>query len=188
MSVIRKLSALIVAGLLLGGALHIGDGLQAAPEVQGSIKPDKVHREAAKEIVDRLKLHYRRLDFNDSLSGQVLDQYIKDLDPSRLYFTAEDIGEFDRYRDQLDDQLRRGTLEAGYTIFNRFQQRVEHRLQKALTQLRGDIDKWKFDSDRKVLVDRTKADWAPDQQALDQIWDDYLRNSVLSMRLNGTPE
>ena len=28
MSVIRKLSALIVAGLLLGGALHIGDGLQ----------------------------------------------------------------------------------------------------------------------------------------------------------------
>ncbi len=188
MSVIRKLSALIVAGLLLGGALHIGDGLQAAPEVQGSIKPDKVHREAAKEIVDRLKLHYRRLDFNDSLSGQVLDQYIKDLDPSRLYFTAEDIGEFDRYRDQLDDQLRRGTLEAGYTVFNRFQQRVEQRLQKALTQLRGDIDQWKFDSDRKVLVDRTKADWAPDQQALDQIWDDYLRNSVLSMRLNGTPE
>ncbi|KAF0806324.1 tail-specific protease prc [Alcanivorax xiamenensis] len=189
MSVIRKLSALIVAGLLLGGALHIGDGLQAAaPEVQGSIKPDKVHREAAKEIVDRLKLHYRRLDFNDSLSGQMLDQYIKDLDPSRLYFTAEDIGEFNRYRDQLDDQLRRGTLEAGYTIFNRFQQRVEHRLQKALTQLRGDIDKWQFSSDRKVLVDRTKADWAPDQQALDQIWDDYLRNSVLSMRLNGTPE
>ncbi|MCK5887527.1 MAG: carboxy terminal-processing peptidase, partial [Alcanivorax sp.] len=84
--------------------------------------------------------------------------------------------------------LRDGVLEAGYSIFNRFQSRLEDRLTEILATLEGGFEDWDFDGDGKVLVDRSEADWAEDQDALDAIWRGQLRNAVLSMRLNGTSD
>ena len=183
MSVFRKLFGVLLAALLLGGALKVGGDLGNDPAIEGSLKPEKVHREAAEEIVERLELHYRRLKFDDALSAQVLEQYLQDLDPNRLYFTQQDVDDFQPYRDQLDNQLRDGVLEAGYSIFNRFQSRLEDRLTEILATLEGGFEDWDFDGDGKVLVDRSEADWAEDQDALDAIWRGQLRNAVLSMRL-----
>ena len=188
MSVFRKLFGVLLAALLLGGALKVGGDLGNDPAIEGSLKPEKVHREAAEEIVERLELHYRRLKFDDALSAQVLEQYLQDLDPNRLYFTQQDVDDFQPYRDQLDNQLRDGVLEAGYSIFNRFQSRLEDRLTEILATLEGGFEDWDFDGDGKVLVDRSEADWAEDQDALDAIWRGQLRNAVLSMRLNGTSD
>ncbi len=66
MSVFRKLFGVFLAALLLGGALKVGGDLKAGPEIQGALKPQAVHREAAEEIVDRLDLHYSRLSFDDA--------------------------------------------------------------------------------------------------------------------------
>ncbi|HCE38700.1 MAG: tail-specific protease [Alcanivorax sp.] len=188
MSVFRKLLGVFLAALLLGGALKVGGDLKAGPEIQGTLKPEAVHREAAEEIVDRLDLHYRRLKFDDDLSARVLEQYLKDLDPNRLYFTRQDIDDFQVYRDQLDDQLGDGELEAGYTIFNRFQTRLEARLTEILADIEAGFDDWSFDGEEDVLVDRGEADWAADEAALDAIWRRQLKNAVLSMRLNGTED
>ncbi len=188
MSVFRKLLGVFLAALLLGGALKVGGDLKAGPEIQGTLKPEAVHREAAEDIVDRLDLHYRRLKFDDDLSARVLEQYLKDLDPNRLYFTRQDIDDFQVYRDQLDDQLGDGELEAGYTIFNRFQTRLEARLTEILADIEAGFDDWSFDGEEDVLVDRGEADWAADEAALDAIWRRQLKNAVLSMRLNGTED
>ncbi|MBM7335298.1 MAG: carboxy terminal-processing peptidase [Alcanivorax sp.] len=188
MSVFRKLFGVFLAALLLGGALKVGGDLKAGPEIQGALKPQAVHREAAEEIVDRLDLHYSRLSFDDALSERVLEQYLKDLDPNRLYFTRKDIDDFQIYRDQLDDQLEDGELEAGYSIFNRFQTRLEERLTEILADIKAGFDDWQFDGDEQVLVDRSEAPWAADDEALDAIWRRQLKNAVLSMRLNGTED
>ena len=122
MSLLRKLFPLALALLLLGGAIKGGGALHdSSPDIQGDLKPTEEQLEAAEEIADKLKYHYRQLDFDDQLSEQVLQRYLKDLDPNRLYFLASDIKDFQRYNEILDDQLRKGQLEGGYTIFNRFQ-------------------------------------------------------------------
>ena len=54
MSVFRKLFGVLLAALLLGGALKVGGDLGNDPAIEGSLKPEKVHREAAEEIVERL--------------------------------------------------------------------------------------------------------------------------------------
>ena len=54
MSVFRKLFGVLLATLLLGGALKVGGDLGNDPVIEGSLKPEKVHREAAEEIVERL--------------------------------------------------------------------------------------------------------------------------------------
>ena len=100
---IPESNGVLLAALLLGGALKVGGDLGNDPAIEGSLKPEKVHREAAEEIVERLELHYRRLKFDDALSAQVLEQYLQDLDPNRLYFTQQDVDDFQPYRDQLDN-------------------------------------------------------------------------------------
>ena len=96
MSLVRKMFPVGLAVLLLGGTLQVTGSLRAAPEIEGALKPTSEQRDAAEEISDKLKYHYRKLDFNDALSSRVLDQYLKDLDPNRLYFVASDIDEFER--------------------------------------------------------------------------------------------
>jgi len=184
MSLVRKFFPLALALVLLGGAIQGVSGLRSEPEVQGDLKPTSDQLDAAEEIAAKLKHHYRQLEFDDSLSSQVLDSYLKDLDPNRQYFLASDIREFERYRDQLDDQLSRGQLEAGYTIFNRFQERLETRLSKLLDTIDNDLESLTFDDEETVLVDREEAPWAADEAALDAIWQRQLKNAVLSMRLN----
>jgi C-terminal processing protease CtpA/Prc len=188
MSVFRKLLGVLLAALLLGGALQVGGSLRPTPQVQGALKPTDVQREATEEIVDRLSLHYLRLKLDDTLSQRIFEQYLKDLDPNRLFFTEEDLKAFQGYRDTLDDQLGDGVLEAGYTIFNRFQAHLESRLSAILAELENGFDDWAFDDNTAVRLDRTKADWADNQAQLDRIWDRQLKNAVLSMRLGGTDD
>lgn len=188
MSVFRKLLGVLLAALLLGGALQVGGSLRPAPQVQGALKPTDVQQEATEEIVDRLSLHYLRLKFDDALSQRIFGQYLKDLDPNRLFFTEEDIKTFQGYRNTLDNQLRDGVLEGGYTIFNRFQAHLESRLASILTKLEKGFDDWTFDDDTSVRLDRTEVDWANNQAQLDRIWDRQLKNAVLSMRLSGTDD
>ncbi|MCK0152452.1 carboxy terminal-processing peptidase [Alcanivorax sp. S6407] len=184
MSLARKMFPAALSVLLLGGALQVTGSLRASPEIEGVLKPTSEQTDAAEEISDKLKYHYRKLDFNDALSSRVLDQYLKDLDPNRLYFVAGDIKEFERYRKLLDDQLKDGELEAGYTIFNRFQTRIEQRLDAMLELVQGDLSELKFDGDESVRVDREDADWAADEDALADIWERQFKNAVLTMRLN----
>ena len=184
MSLVRKFFPLALALVLLGGAIQGVSGLRSEPEVQGDLKPTSDQLDAAAEIAANLKHHYRRLEFDNSLSSQVLDSYLEDLDPNRQYFLASDIREFERYRNKLDDQLSDGQLEAGYTIFNRFQKRLETRLEKLLDIIENDLESLTFDDEETVLVDRGEAPWAADEAALDAIWQRQLKNAVLSMRLN----
>ena len=59
--------------------------------------------------------HYSEVNVNDDFSSVLLDRVIDGLDPSRLYFTQADIAEFDQYRFELDDLLRAGDVEAGFS-------------------------------------------------------------------------
>ena len=60
MSLLRKLFPLALALLLLGGAIKGGGALHdSSPDVQGDLKPTEEQLEAAEEIADKLKYHYR---------------------------------------------------------------------------------------------------------------------------------
>ncbi len=52
-----------------------------------------------------------------------------------MFFTAADLAEFEQYRTVMDEQLAEGRLDAGFVIFNRFQQRLQARLEKLLANL-----------------------------------------------------
>jgi predicted transcriptional regulator len=56
--------------------------------------------------------HYRQVRVDDSVSSRVLDRYIEVMDANRHYFLVGDIDDFETYRFELDDAVKRGELDA----------------------------------------------------------------------------
>ena len=132
--------------------------------------------------------HFKDQDIDDELASDTLDAFLDQLDSQRLYFTQEDIEEFNEYRDSLKRSLTSGRLEPAFQIYNRYQQRTIERLEHALSLIDNGVDQLDFDSDDQYRIDRSEADWAADKEALDQLWRNRIRNAVLSMRLDGQPD
>lgn len=168
------------AGLIAGTLGVTSPGLAQAPQLQPTDTQGKVARLITRQLA---VLHYNRTPINDELSARVLQRYLDNLDGQRLYFLAEDIQAFERWRLQLDDQLRAGLLGPAFTIFNRFQQRQRERLQFALAEIERGKDILDFSRDEEILNDRKDEPWARDTRQLDRLWRLRLKAAALSLRL-----
>lgn len=132
--------------------------------------------------------HFRELGISDELSGDVFDAYLEYLDGQKIYLTQQDLNQFQRVRMQLGAALKTGQLQPGFDIYNLTQQRIIERLKFALSLIDQGIDQLDFSSDESMLLDRSDANWEPNQKALDALWIKRVKNAVLAQRLNGTDD
>ncbi|MEE9351617.1 MAG: hypothetical protein V3U78_05105, partial [Thiotrichaceae bacterium] len=60
------------------------------------------------KVIDELleQFHYKDYQLDNNFSHKILASYLKELDPGRLYFTQQDINEFNKHRDLFDDDIR----------------------------------------------------------------------------------
>jgi carboxyl-terminal processing protease len=141
-------------------------------------------RDTIIELVEQLQdRHYAKLPYDDELSSQHLDNYIDSLDSSKMFFLASDIADFDKYRFAMDDEIQEGKLDAGFTIFNRFHQRLQDRLDSLIQTLPEAVAAMDFSADENISLDIEKRQWAKDQAELDDRWRKQLKNQVLSLKL-----
>ncbi|QXH52836.1 carboxy terminal-processing peptidase [Pseudomonas fakonensis] len=172
----------LVIGL---GSLTLG-GNAAAANKWDSLQPDRDEIVASLNVVELLKRHhYSKPPLDDARSIIIYDSYIKLLDPSRSYFTAADIAEFDKWKTQFDDFLKSGNLDPGFTIYKRYLDRVKQRLDYALAELNKGVDKIDFSVKEDLLVDRKDAPWMKDQAALDELWRKRVKDEVLRQKIAG---
>ncbi|MEE1886934.1 carboxy terminal-processing peptidase [Pseudomonas carassii] len=172
--------------LMIGlGSLTLG-GNAAAANKWDSLQPDRDEVVASLNIVELLKRHhYSKPPLDDARSVIIYDSYIKLLDPSRSYFTAADIAEFDKWKTQFDDFLKSGNLEPGFTIYKRYLDRVKQRLDYALGELNKGVDKIDFTVKEDLLVDRKDAPWMKNQAELDDLWRKRVKDEVLRQKISG---
>ncbi|MDC0689840.1 carboxy terminal-processing peptidase [Mitsuaria sp. RG] len=172
--------------LMIGlGSLTLG-GNAAAANKWDSLQPDRDEVVASLNIVELLKRHhYSKPPLDDARSVIIYDSYIKLLDPSRSYFTAADIAEFDKWKTQFDDFLKSGNLEPGFTIYKRYLDRVKQRLDYALGELNKGVDKIDFSAKEDLLVDRKDAPWMKNQAELDDLWRKRVKDEVLRQKISG---
>lgn len=160
-----------------------------AEKVYEPVEPTSDQSRANILIARQLQFgHFKDQDIDDELASNAMDAYLDQLDSQRLYFTKEDIEEFNDFRDSLKRSLTSGRLDPAFQIYNQYQQRTIGRLEHALSLIEDGIDDLDFDSDDQYQIDRSEADWVKDEAALDQLWRDRIRNAVLSMRLDGQPD
>lgn len=157
-----------------------------APTTYTTLASTKVQAKTTRGVVKLLdELHYEHRIVNATLSAQVFDRFLKDLDGQRSYFLAGDVQGFEVYRKTFDGALKKGELKAAFLIYNRYQQRVAERLIFATAELARGIDKMDFSKDESLEIDREKAPWISSRTALDELWRKRLKASALSLRLAG---
>ncbi|RYY75583.1 MAG: tail-specific protease [Gammaproteobacteria bacterium] len=150
------------------------------------LKPVDVQSKTAVEIVGQLsEHHYRKLPLNDSLSSRFLDEYLKTLDSSKNFFLASDIAEFDKYRKTFDDDFKAGKLANGFTIYNRFGERLNDRLTRVITMLDDKKVQFNFDVEENFNSDRKDESWPANADAADKLWLQHIKASLLSSMLSG---
>ncbi|MDB3856223.1 carboxy terminal-processing peptidase [Halieaceae bacterium] len=143
-----------------------------------------VQEETAIELVEKLEQrHYSRKPFNDDLSSAFLDNYLDSLDPNRLFFYLSDIREFEVQRYKLDDLFSKGKLRIGAEIFDRYQIRVEQRINNILDSLETSITTMDFTIDESLPLDDDSINWAVTKKEADNRWRKQIKNQVLSLKM-----
>ena len=170
--------------LMIGlGSLPLA-GAASAANSWDKLQPDRDEVVASLNVVELLKRHhYSKPPLNDARSVIIYDSYIKLLDPSRSYFMASDIAEFDKWKTQFDDFLKSGNLDPGFTIYKRYLDRVKSRLDFALAELNKGVDKIDFTTQETLLVDRKDAPWLQNQAELDDLWRKRVKDEVLRLKI-----
>ena len=175
----------VAFGLALSILLLSAHSLPARALIEYSDGQRSTMVELIEQLEDR---HYAKLEYNDDFSSQHLDAYVESLDGSKMFFLASDLEEFEQFRSVMDEQLPKGNLDAGFFIFNRFQQRLEARLEKELENLPQTIAAMDFSVDETYQIDVEERSWAASSAELDDRWRKQLKNQVLSLKLAEKPE
>lgn len=164
----------------------------AAPKPQqlvdgiANIKPDEQQSLVAREVVTLIEnYNYKKIKLNDSISSLILDRYIKALDPSKYYFLASDIKDFEQFRNSLDDDLRNGDLSAPFYIFNVYLKRYNEWVAFSLQNVKNKFD---FNGNDKYVYDREKMPWATTRAALNEVWQKRLKYELINLQIAGTEE
>lgn len=128
------------------------------------------------------RAHYSRQALDDEMSKKLLDQYLQDLDPNKLFFTQADVDELKaKYATTLDDAVLSGNLDPARDIFALYKVRVTDRVasNKALAD-----KKYAFTGKETVALDRKDAPWPKDKAEADDLWRKRVEAELLQETLN----
>ena len=163
--------SLLVLALAVPLALLAGTPAPASGDTAVGTGPTADQATTAKLVYGLLsdsRYAYRPQDLDDALSQDIFKRYLEALDGGKMFFTAQDVAKFARYRTSLDDAIKSGELEPAYAMFALYKQRVDERAAHARKLLKQDI--FKFDGSDRWQFDREDAPWAKSATDLDAIW------------------
>lgn len=146
----------------------------------------RANDQATTELVCKLvsRHHISHAEIDDVISGMLLDRFIEELDPKKLYFTKSDVDELDRFRTSLDDQVREGDCQFAYKTFERYLQRIDERTALAHRLIDAEHD---FTIDEEIVTDADAIDWAKTDAEIRERWRKRIKYDLLLLKIDGTP-
>ncbi|WP_275287143.1 carboxy terminal-processing peptidase [Halomonas elongata] len=157
--------------------------LVAGPAL-ADIIPSDAQRQTAEEIADSLlNGHYSEINLDDDWSKRAFQHYLDVLDGQRAYLLRSDIDDFDDMRTRLDEAVLDGELARPFALYQRYQQRVEDRLEWLLARLDEGLD-FTFDGNQRMTLDRADTPWPTDEAQLDTLWTKRLKNAALQLSIS----
>jgi len=116
--------------------------------------------------------HFVEKQLDDNFSEQVFESFIDGLDPSKRYFTQEDIQLFSKYKYRIDNQLKESDLTFYNTVYGMFLEKI-----KSAKDFYGEILKESFNYKKQetINVDYDVVPFAKDQNELFDYWRKQLK-------------
>ncbi len=150
-----------------------------------ALKPTAAEDEACKYITQYLQHnHYRKVSVNDSLSTEIFNRYIDNLDASRSYFLASDIESLRKeYGTRIDDEFLAGQADAGFAIYNRFLGRAKEKM--LFMKAAIDTVHFNFSAPETLELELKGQKWPSDATHLTDRWKKELKYQWLNLKYSG---
>jgi carboxyl-terminal processing protease len=113
---------------------------------------------------------------NDSKGNSSVGRFMESLDPGKYNFSKEDFSVLaEKYKDTIDDDVRRGDLSAANEIFSLFRTRAQERVAMA----EGILDSAsQFPADEDAEIRSSEAEWASEAE-MPVIWKKRIHAEIL---------
>ena len=136
---------------------------------------DKILVYVLKNILTRG--HFVEKDMNDDFSEQVFHSFIDGLDPSKRYFTQEDVKEFSKFKYEIDNQL----IADDVSFYNIVYQSFIEKIKNAKSYYGALLAKpFNFKKTETIDIDYKKVPFAKNEKELINYWRKQLKLNVLS--------
>lgn len=136
---------------------------------------DKVLLELLSFVLE--KGHYAPIEINDDFSKKAYAAYIASIDPTKRYFTQQDINEFSKYELRIDDIVKDKDLTFFDLTYNRLMKRMAESKTIYTNLLAKPMD---FNADETLNVDYEKLPYAANEVELQNRWKKILKLTLLS--------
>src|SRR5262245_50927787 len=124
--------------------------------------------------------HISQKPIDDAVSAKLVDEFIKSLDPQKLYFLQSDIDRFNRFRTELDDLIKAGNLDFASSVFDTYLTRLNERIDVAHKLIDSPHD---FTVKEFIEIDAKELPWSKTAEQLNERWRKRIKYDLLLMRL-----
>lgn len=147
---------------------------------------DQVDQQQTARMVAQMipTFHLSQRPLDDAISAKLVDGYVKELDPQKLYFFQSDVDQFRKSRHQLDDALAAGNVDFAYQVFDVFKQRVVAQCEQAHKYIDAEHD---FTLNEEMLSDPADRAWAATPEEMSERWRLWIKRELLEFRLDNKP-
>ena len=154
--------------------------LFAEPLTKPSYK-DSVVSKLVSQLVQRQ--HFTQHPLDDEISNRGLTQFLKTLDPLKLYFLESDIEGFLKKKNDVDDMVKKGDLTFAYDVYRVYLERVNQRVALADKLLGQTHD---FTVDEEMTIDRDALRWAKNEDEIAERWRKRIKYDLLLQKAEKT--
>lgn len=122
------------------------------------------------------KGHYHAKNIDDDFSVQVFEDFIDGLDPTKRYFLASDIKEFEQYKFSIDDQIKNTDI----TFFNVVYDKLMTRMDDAKTIYKEVLaEPFDYHIKENIDIDYDKQSFVNSRKELKERWRKQLKYATL---------
>lgn len=173
----RAACSLTLALVLVVATTVVAQRVSPQPSQVASIT-----REVCKKIEES---HLEQTKINDATSEKLVKQFIKDLDPQKMYFLKADIDEFNRYNLVLDDNLKAGNVDFAHLVFKTFLQRLDEGVALADALIDAPHD---FTLKEVMEIDAKELPWSSTPAERAERWRKRIKHDLLILKLDKTSD
>lgn len=165
----------LVGGLMLAAAL--GGMARVHADLAGPTAED---RRITLAVTNYMRDgHITRHELNDEIAERMMDNFLKTLDAQKVFFYQSDIDEFKKHTTELDDQVRRGTVDFAFQVFGVFLKRLDERVTWVDKLLVTPFD---FTVDEDFIRDPDAAHYAKTPEEAQDLWRRKIKYDLLVLK------
>lgn len=169
-----------IGGLAIGLTVLVATTI-FAQQLSSNTQADQETTKLVASMITKYHISQKPLD--DRISGMLVNRFVKELDPQKLYFLKSDIDDLGKYRDHLDELLKVGKVDFAYEVFALYLKRLDERLAVAQKLIDAPHD---FTIDETMAVDGDQIPWATDVKEVNERWRKRIKYDLLTLQLDKT--